>query len=152
MRRSESRIRALDYFGEVIITTEPGTEPDTLIVNAEVVEKSTGDLTLGAGYSTFDSALFNISLRERNLLGKGQTLILSLALSGRRQDIDLSFTEPYFLDRELEAGFDVFRRRLDLQDEASYTQESIGFVLRTTFPLNRALGQHLVLHTQSGDY
>jgi len=139
MRRSETRIRALDYFSEVIITTEPGSEPDTLIVNTEVVEKSTGDLTLGAGYSTFDSALFNISLRERNLLGRGQTLILSLALSGRRQDIDLSFTEPYFLDRELEAGFDIFRRRLDLQDEASYTQETVGFVLRTRFPLTEHL-------------
>jgi outer membrane protein insertion porin family len=139
VRRSETRIRALDYFEAVTITTEPGSEPDTLIINTEVVEKSTGDLTLGAGYSTFDSALFNASLRERNLLGLGQTLILSFALSGRRQDIDLSFTEPYFLDRDLEAGFDVFKRDLDLQDEASYNQESIGFVLRSTFPLTEHL-------------
>jgi outer membrane protein insertion porin family len=139
MRRSETRIRALDFFSDVIITTEPGTEPDTVIVNTEVVEKSTGDLTLGAGYSTFDSALFNISLRERNLLGRGQTLILSLALSGRRQDVDLSFTEPYFLDRDLEAGFDVFHRRLDLQDESSYSQDTTGFVLRTSFPLTEHL-------------
>ncbi len=139
MRRSETRIRALDYFGDVIITTEPGSQPDTLIVNTEVVEKSTGDLTLGAGFSTFDSVLFNASIRERNLLGLGQTLILSLALSGRRQDLDLSFSEPYFLGRELEAGFDVFRRRLDLQDESSFTQDSMGFVLRTKFPLTEHL-------------
>ena len=139
LRRSETRVRGLDFFSDVILTTEPGSEPDTVIINTEVVEKSTGDLTLGAGFSTFDNLLFNISLRERNLLGEGQTLVASLALSGRRQDIDISFTEPYFLDRELEAGFDLFRRRLDLQDEASFTQENLGFVLRATYPITEHL-------------
>jgi len=111
------------------------------VINVAVEEKSTGELSIGAGFSTFDSVLFNIAIRERNLLGKGQRLSLDLALSGRRQTISLSFTEPYFLDRDLAAGFDIFKRRLDLQSESSFTQDNIGFVLRMNYPVTEYLRQ-----------
>ncbi len=143
LQRSERQVRELDFFNTVDITTEPGSQPDTTIINVAVEEKSTGELSLGAGFSTFDSVLFNISIRERNLLGKGQRLSLDLALSTRRQTINLSFTEPYFLDRDLSAGFDIFKRRLDLQSESSFTQDNIGFVLRMGYPVTEHLRQSL---------
>tara|TARA_Y100001934_G_scaffold114100_2_gene139694 strand:+ start:17328 stop:19625 length:2298 start_codon:yes stop_codon:yes gene_type:complete len=146
LQRSEQRIRALDLFNNVTVTRQRGSQPDTTVIAVEVEEKSTGELSLGAGFSTFDSLLFNINIRERNLLGNGQRLSLDLALSGRRQTIDLSFTEPYFLDRELEAGFDLFRKRLDLQDESSFEQENIGGILRMSYPVTEHLG-HMVFYT-----
>ncbi|MDA1069873.1 MAG: outer membrane protein assembly factor BamA [Proteobacteria bacterium] len=143
LQRSEKLVRELDFFNTVEVTTEPGTQPDTTVINVAVEEKSTGELSIGAGFSTFDSVLFTISIRERNLLGKGQRLSLDLALSSRRQTIGLSFTEPYFLDRDLSAGFDIFKRRLDLQSESSYTQDNIGLVLRMGYPVTEHLRQSL---------
>ena len=143
LQRSEKLVRELDFFNVVEVTTEPGTQPDTTVINVAVEEKSTGELSIGAGFSTFDSVLFNISIRERNLLGKGQRLSLDLALSARRQTINLSFTEPYFLERDLAAGFDIFKRRLDLQNESSFTQDNIGFVLRMAYPVTEHLRQSL---------
>lgn len=149
LQRSELQVRSLDYFNVVEVTQIPGTQPDTTIIEVAVEEKSTGELSIGAGFSTFDSVLFNISIRERNLLGNGQRLSLDLALSGRRQTVDISFTEPYFLDRDLEAGFDLFRRRLDLRDESSFVQENLGGILRMSYPVTDNLRQTLFYTLQS---
>ena len=75
-----------------------------------MLEQSTGELSFGAGYSTSEGVIGDISIRERNLLGRGQFLRLRLAGSQERMQIDLSFTEPRFLDRNLAAGFDVFHK------------------------------------------
>ncbi len=149
LQRSERRIRALDFFNAVEVRVAPGTAPGRVIVTVEVEERPTGELSIGAGFSTFDNAIFNIGVRERNLLGKGQRLSLDLALSGRRQTVDLSFVEPYFLDRELEAGIDVFRRRLDLQDESSFTQEDVGGAVSLSHPLTEHLRQTFSYTLQS---
>ena len=149
LQRSELQVRSLDYFNVVEVTQIPGTQPDTTIIEVAVEEKSTGELSIGAGFSTFDSVMFNISIRERNLLGNGQRLSLDLALSGRRQTVDISFTEPYFLDRDLEAGCDLFRRRLDLRDESSFVQENLGGILRMSYPVTDNLRQTLFYTLQS---
>ena len=83
------------------------------------------------GYSTQDGALANVSIRERNLLGRGQDLRLGFTLSQKRQEIDLSFTDPYCVDYEVACGFDVFRITRDLLNEARYRQRTTGFGLRT---------------------
>src|SRR6185295_11619466 len=75
--------------------------------------------------------LGDISMRERNLLGKGQDLRLGLSLGTLSTLIDLSFTEPYFMDRAVSAGFDLFRTSNDRQNIASYSDRSLGFALRT---------------------
>jgi len=149
LQRSEQRVRELNFFSNVRVDTIPGSQPDTTVIAVEVEEKSTGELSLGAGFSTFDNILFNISVRERNLLGNGQRLTLDLSLSGRRQTIDFRFTEPYFLDRELEAGIDLFLRRLDLQDESSFSQENLGGVLRMSYPVTEYLEQTVFYSLQS---
>ena len=102
---------------------------------------STGELSFGAGLSSAEGVLGDIAIRERNLLGRGQELRLALTVSESRQEIDLSFTEPYFMDRDVAAGVDVFQRTIDLQDESSFDRETVGFVTRAGYPLAERLRQ-----------
>ena len=118
IRRSRQRIMNLGFFDKVEIDTSAGTAPDRSVLTVEVSEVPTGELSFGAGVSSADGVLGDIAIRERNLLGRGQDLRLALTASARRQEIDLSFTEPYFMDRDVAAGFDVFRRTIDLQEES----------------------------------
>ncbi|MFA7428633.1 MAG: outer membrane protein assembly factor BamA [Rhodospirillaceae bacterium] len=142
LRRSQQRIRNLGFFEDVRVNNVPSeTAPDRTVVQVEVQERSTGELSFGVGWSSGMGALFDISLRERNLLGRGQDLRSKLTLAQRRQEIDLSFTEPYFLDRPLAAGFDVFHTRSDLQDESSYDTKETGAALRMGFNYTDRLTQ-----------
>ena len=141
LRRSEQEIRDLDFFETVDVSSVPGDAPDQTVIVVEVEEKSTGQLSIGAGYSTSDGALADFTLRERNLLGAGQDLRVGLSLATSRQEIDLSFTEPYFLDRNLAAGFDIFRITRDRQDVASYDSEETGIALRAGYDINETLSQ-----------
>ena len=150
LRRSLRNVRGLGFFETVNITPEPGSAEDKSVIAVEVSERSTGDLTFGAGFSTTDAVIADISIRERNLLGKGQDLRASLGLSARRQSIDISFTEPFFLERNVAAGFDVFRRRRE-QRESSFNQTSIGFALRAEFPIAQFLRQSVSYGLRSVD-
>ena len=139
LRRSRQRLRGLAFFEKVDIAENRGTTPDKVQIDVSVQEKSTGELSIGAGYSTTEALLGDIGLRERNLLGRGQDIRVNLSLSFKRQQIDHSFTEPYFLDRELSAGYDVFHRKQDLQRRSGFDQTSTGGGLRTGFPITENL-------------
>jgi outer membrane protein insertion porin family len=139
LRRSRQRLRNLGYFEKVDVTNVPGDTPDRTVVNVEVQEKSTGEISFGVGFSTADGPLADIRLRERNLLGRGQDLMVGFTVSGKRQEIDLSFEEPYFLDSEVAAGFDLFRLRRDFQSEASYDVDSIGGSVRARYQVSEFL-------------
>lgn len=139
IRRSRQRIQNLGFFDRVDIQTEEGDAPDRSVLTVEVGEAPTGELSFGAGVSSLDGFLGDIGLRERNLLGRGQALDLSLTVAERRQEIDLGFTEPYFLDRNVSVGFDIFGKTIDLQDESSFDRETTGGVLRAGYPLAERL-------------
>jgi outer membrane protein insertion porin family len=94
--------------------------------------------------------LTNVSLRESNLLGRGQDLRLGFTLAQTRQDIDLSFTEPYFLDRNVSAGFDVFHRLSDFSDQSSFEQRETGFAVRSGYQLTEDI-RHNVRYTLRED-
>jgi outer membrane protein insertion porin family len=139
MQRSRQRIQNLGFFGKVDVANQPGSAPDLTVIKATVEERSTGELSFGAGYSTTDGALGNVQLRERNLLGKGQDLRLRALLSTRRQEYDISFTEPHFLDREIAGGFDLFRITRDNQRISSYDDKRIGTGVRMGYQLSEEL-------------
>jgi outer membrane protein insertion porin family len=143
LRRSRERIRGLQFFDRVEITNVPGDAPDRTVVNVEVQERSTGEVSFGVGYSTSDGPLIDTSLRERNLLGSGQDVRIGGTLSGRRQQIDFSYTRPYFLDRNMSAGFDAFRMQRDYQREAGYDFRTTGIVPRMSYPITEYLVQEL---------
>lgn len=141
LRRSQERIRALGFFETVELSDEPGSAPDKSIINVGVSEQSTGELLFGIGFSTTDKLIGDITIRERNLLGKGQDLRASFQISSRTQEIDLSFTEPYFLGRNVAAGFDVFRKSNNQQAQSSFDSREVGFALRAGYPLTERLRQ-----------
>lgn len=143
LRRSRQRISNLGFFGNVEVTNVPGSDPDKTIIQVDVEEQSTGELSIGAGFSSTDGALGELSIRERNLLGRGQDLRLSTTLSQRRQLIDFAFTEPYFLDRKLAAGIDLFHVLRDNQDIASFDSSETGIGFRLGYDLNNHWSQTL---------
>lgn len=142
LRRSRQRIQNLGFFRSVDVESNPGSSADKTIVTVDVEEQSTGSLSFGAGFSTDSGPLANISLSERNLLGRGQDLRLSFTISGADSQVDLSFTEPYFLGRNVAAGFDLFRTTSSLDTQA-FDIERIGGSLRAGFSYNENLRQNV---------
>ena len=118
-------------------------------MTAEVEEQSTGELSLGIGFSTTDGPLADINIRERNFLGRGQDLRIGTVVSLRSQQVDLSFTEPYFLDRNIAAGFDIFEIKTSPTANffsgvtPPYQQFSYGGALRTGYQISENLRQTL---------
>jgi len=137
LRRSRSKIRGLGFFSDVDVRTREGSAPDRIVIETEVEEQSTGQLSFGVGFSTSENVSGEVSIVERNLLGRGQALRLRARLSSRTALYDLSFTEPSFLDRDLSVGFDLFRRETDNQDTSSFDIVNTGFQPRVSFPLGR---------------
>jgi outer membrane protein insertion porin family len=148
LKRSEQRIKDLGYFERVNITTVETSVPDRSAINVEVAEQSTGEISIGAGFSTSDGPLGDFSIRERNLLGRGQDLRLGATISGKRQEYDISFTEPYFMDRDMSAGVDLYRVRRNYQNESSFNEKNTGFALRLGFPLSEHLRQRVYYQLQ----
>jgi len=142
IRLSRQRIENLGFFENVEITNAQGSAPDQTVVTVEVVERSTGEFSLGAGFSSEEGALGSVGLRERNFLGRGQNVGVSFTLSQRTQQIDLSFTEPYFLDRNLRAGFDLFRIEREFSDESSFDSRTTGGRLRMGYEITDFLSQN----------
>ena len=124
IRRSRQRLQSLGFFDKVDIKTEKGSAPDKTVVAIDVMERSTGELSIGVGFSTSDGVLGDVSIRERNFLGKGQDVKLGYTLSTRRRQADFAFAEPYFLDKHLGAGLDLMDRERDLQSERSYDEHT----------------------------
>jgi outer membrane protein insertion porin family len=136
VERGRRRLTSLDFFEKIDMREEPGSAADKVVLIVEVVEKSTGSLNLTAGYSTSDGVIGGISVSERNLLGRGQNVRLDTQLSWDRQQVDFSFTEPYFLDMPLSAGVDLFATRSSNTDTTSYDSTRYGGALRTGFRLD----------------
>jgi outer membrane protein insertion porin family len=135
INRSRSRIRGLGYFKKVEINEEPGTAADRTVLNVEVEEQSTGEFSVSAGFSSADNIVGAVSLTEKNLLGRGQFLRLQVSVSSIRQQVDLRFTEPYFLDRNMSAGFDIYNTHA-VYDEQNYEADIRGIGLRLGFPVS----------------
>ena len=141
LRRSRTRLADLGYFSNVDMTTQPGSAPDKAVVTASIVEKATGELTLGGGYSTDAGALVDIGLAERNLIGTGVNASINGVLAQKRTSINLSVTDPYFLDRNLVAGADVFLIQTNFLGTQAYDERRTGFALRTGYEFTENLRQ-----------
>ena len=147
--RSRSRVRSLGYFKKQKFTRKPGSAKDKTIIDIEVEEQSTGSLSLGAGFSSSEGLVTQAVLSERNLLGKGQKLKIGASLGSKTQNFDIGFTEPYFLERNLSAGFDLFRTTTKDDETISFERELVGFGLRLGFAYNDRLRQGLNYKLQS---
>lgn len=124
--RSRNRVRALRFFENVEITETQGDTPDRAIVEVKVKEQPTGELSFSAGFSSADAFLVDLSITQRNLRGRGQLLRFVIRASSNRQEIDLRFTEPRFLNRNLAAGVELFNVTNDFIDEAGFRSTRVG--------------------------
>ncbi|HPF22142.1 MAG: outer membrane protein assembly factor BamA [Hyphomonas sp.] len=134
--RSKNRVKALGYFKEVEIEEVPTDEPDRTVVNVKVQEQPTGELSFAAGFSSVDSYLIDLSASQRNLRGRGQSVVARVSASSRQKVLDLQFTEPHFLDRNLSAGVDAYITTQDFEDYSDFKSETYGVGLRMGFPLS----------------
>ena len=134
--RARRRLTALDFFQKIDIREEPASSPDRVVLVVEVEEKATGSLSFSAGYSSAETVVGAIAVQERNFLGRGQNVGLSTSMSFKRQSVNFSFTEPYFLGRRLSAGIDAVAQHTDLEKESSYSTEQYGGGFRFGFRLD----------------
>lgn len=134
--RAKKRLNALGFFEKVTVRRRAGSARDRVILDVRLVEKSTGELSFGAGYSTSEGIVGDISIAERNLMGRGQFLKLKLSGSLERAQIDLTFTEPRFLDRNLSAGFDIFHKDVSQTSDSSFRNRKTGGSIRLGAPVS----------------
>jgi outer membrane protein insertion porin family len=132
LARAKQKLTNLNYFEKVETKTAPGSSKDKIVVNIDVTEKPTGLFSVGGGYSSQDGALGTVDLSQNNFLGRGYQLFLRLRGGTTTQQGTLGFTDPWFLDRPLVAGFDIFNNRRVNQD---YTQNSLGGDVRFGAPI-----------------
>lgn len=133
--RSRNLIRRLGFFKEVDISEEQGSKPDRAVVTVKVEEQPTGEFSFGAGFSSVDAFLVDISVTQRNFRGRGQFLRFAVSASSRRKTADIRFTEPRFLGRNMSAGIDLFNVQANFLTEANFETNSFGGGLRFGFPL-----------------
>ncbi|MEH2485660.1 outer membrane protein assembly factor BamA [Bradyrhizobium sp. AZCC 2230] len=137
--RAERRLKNLDYFKSVKITTEPGSSSDRVVLIVDLEEKSTGDFSVSGGYSTTDGALAEVSVSERNLLGRGLFAKASVTYGQYARGYSLSFVEPYLLDYRVALGLDFYQRTQLSNNYISYGTKTLGFSPRLGFSLREDL-------------
>lgn len=133
IRRAAERIRALGFFSDVQVTSEPGTAADQVIVNVDVEEQPTGTLSLGASFSVSDGVGLNLGFTETNFLGRGQTLGLSISGGSDNLDASANFFEPAFLDRDLGFRLSFFSSNTR-QFNSFYNTDTLGGRTSLAFP------------------
>jgi len=141
--RAERRLKNLDFFKSVKLITEPGSSSDRVILIVDLEEKSTGDFSISGGYSTTDGALAEVSISERNFMGRGLFAKASVTYGEYARGASLSFVEPYLLDYRVALGLDIFYREQLANDYISYGTSTLGFSPRLGFALREDLSLQL---------
>jgi outer membrane protein insertion porin family len=124
VKLSKERIDKTDYFGEVNVETPPvpGTT-DQVDVNINVTEKSTGNISVGAGFSQSEKVMLQGSISQANIFGSGKFVSLQVNTGKINRTIGLGYTNPYFTVDGVSQGFDVYHRKSDPQ--------TLGYVYKT---------------------
>ena len=137
--RAERRLKNLNYFKSVKITNEPGSAPDRVVVNVNVEEQPTGEFSISGGYSTADGLIGEVSVADRNLMGRGQYAKAALTYGQRVRGFDLSFVEPFLFGYRMAGGIDFFARQNLASNYISYDSQTIGTNLRLGFALTEEI-------------
>jgi outer membrane protein insertion porin family len=140
VNRAERRLKNLAYFKSVKISTEPGSAPDRVILNVDVEEQSTGEFSVSGGYSTADGFIGEVSVAERNLLGRGLFGKIAVQYGQYTRGAQVSFVDPYFLGYRVAFGVDLFYKQQNPTSYVSYETQTLGFGTRLGFQLREDLG------------
>jgi len=137
--RAERRLKNLGFFKTVKITNEPGSAPDRVVVNVDVEEQPTGQFSIAGGYSTADGFISEVSIADRNLMGRGQYAKASVSYGQYSRGVELNFVEPYLLGYRMAGGVDLFWRQNLANNYSSYGTKTVGTNLRLGFGLTEEL-------------
>jgi outer membrane protein insertion porin family len=137
--RAERRLKNLNYFKSVKITNEPGSAPDRVVLNVDVEDMPTGEFSIAGGYSTANGAMAELSIAERNLLGRGQFAKFAVQYGQYTKGFQVSFADPYFMGYRIGVGADLFMRQTLASNYVSYDSETAGIALRAGFALSEEL-------------
>ena len=152
IQKAKRRLEKLEFFERVEISTVPGEQPDQVVLVVDVVEKSTGEFSVGAGYSTGGSDTgvnLEVGITERNFLGRGQFVKISAGGTADSRSYNLSFTEPYFLGYRVAAGFDVFKNETKYD---AYVVDRTGATVRFGLPITDQLSAQVAYNFTQDDY
>jgi outer membrane protein insertion porin family len=138
--RAERRLKNLNYFKTVKTTRLPGSAPDRVVLDVEVVEQSTGDFSIAGGYSTTDGLLAEVKVGDRNFLGSGKAVGASVTYGQYARGIDLSASEPYFLGSRVSAGIELYGRQNQASPYQSYGSDIYGATMQFGTPLTEQIG------------
>jgi len=142
LRQSKTNIEDLGYFDKVNVSTNPSlSQSGKMDIAVDVNEKSTGAFNVGIGYSSYDGLLFDIGIQERNILGTGNIVGINAMVSQEEQQYTVGLTNPYFLDRKLLAGIDLFHTTRDYEDTSSYKASTTGGAVRMGWNYTDKLSQ-----------
>ncbi len=139
LNRSRQRIRGLQFFKTFDIRQVEGSAPDKTVVQVNVEEQSTGSFNVGGGFSSSQGPIAIIQISERNLLGKAYRGSARLLVGTITQEAQLSFTDPYFLDRNLAAGFDLTQITRNKTGNIAFEEKTTGLGLRLGYSYNERL-------------
>jgi outer membrane protein insertion porin family len=134
--RAERRLKNLGYFKTVKVTNEPGSAPDRVIINVDVEDQLTGEFSIAGGYSTAAGWLAEVSVGERNFLGKGQYVRASVSYGQYQRGAEFSFTDPYLLGYRVGGGFSLYAKEQLATNYQSYNVTTVGGSLLSSMPLN----------------
>jgi len=132
MKRGVRNLYYLDFFEDIQVDTPKGSSDDQMILKLNVKEKDTGTFSLGGGYSSVEQFYFTVSVAQRNLFGRAQTLKLEASLGGRTQKYNISFTEPWLFDIPLSGTVNLYNWDTDFD---SYEQSSLGIGAGIGYPV-----------------
>ncbi|HYR51843.1 MAG TPA: outer membrane protein assembly factor BamA [Candidatus Dormibacteraeota bacterium] len=132
LMRTQRDIFGLGYFQDVNVDYEPTGDSADINLTLKVQEKQTGTASAGAGYSSQTGLTGFVELGHNNLFGKGQSINIRVERGGKRSDLELSYTEPWFRDTPVSMGFDIFNTRRDLD---FYRRKDVGGGIRIGRPL-----------------
>jgi len=146
--RAERRLKNLNYFKNVKISTEPGSASDRVIVNVDVEEMATGEISLAGGYSTADGFMGEFSISDRNLLGHGQFAKAAIMVGQRARGFEFTYVEPYLFDYRMAGGVSVFARQTLASSYQAYDDRIVG----TNLHLGFGLSEEITLQTRYSIY
>jgi outer membrane protein insertion porin family len=137
--RAERRLKNLNYFKTVKITNEPGSAPDRVVVNVDVEEQATGEFSISGGYSTADGLIGEVSVADRNLMGRGLYAKAGFTYGQYVKGFDLSLVEPFLFGYRMAGGIDLFARQNLANNYTSYDSQTVGTNLRLGFAVTEEI-------------
>jgi outer membrane protein insertion porin family len=148
VQKTRDRIRALGFFENVSVSTRPGSQPDRVILFVNVLEQTTGDISLSGGFSSNGGASGEFSFTERNFLGRGQFIRASYRGSEDEDSYGFNFTEPYFLGSRVSAGIGINSTRSEDNENRRFTVNTDSATVTFGLPLTEHLSSS-VFYTYS---